>query len=105
MKGKNLAISWIIGVVFVWLVIAFFFAQISAATIDGETVEQAFMGFLTNIYVIGLALFLGSFLGIYFYGEYSSIMELKKNGRKRERRTWEKPHSSITCASSFDFRC
>jgi len=84
MKGKVLAITWIIGVVMIWLVTAFLFAQISAATIDGETVEHAFMEFLTNVYVIGLALFLGSFVGICIYGQYSEAMGAKK--RKEEKK-------------------
>ena len=84
MKGKALAISWIIGVVMVWLFVAFLFAQISAATIDGETVEQAFMGFLTNVYVIGIALFLGSITGICIYCQYSEALGYKK--RKEEKK-------------------
>ncbi|MGY5873075.1 MAG: hypothetical protein RTV72_12570 [Candidatus Thorarchaeota archaeon] len=71
MKGKVLAISWIICVVMVWLVIAFLGAQISAATIDGETVEHAFVGFLTNVYIIGISLLLGSIAGICVYCQAS----------------------------------
>ncbi len=84
MKGKALAITWIIGVVMIWLFVAFLFAQISAATIDGETVEHAFMEFLTNVYVIGLALFLGTGVGICIYCQYSEAAGHKK--RKEEKK-------------------
>ncbi len=87
MKGKVLAITWIIGVVMVWLFVAFLFAQISAATIDGETVEHAFMEFLTNVYVIGLSLFLGSISGICMYGQYSEVVGHKKNEEEKKMRS------------------
>ncbi|MGY5873076.1 MAG: hypothetical protein RTV72_12575 [Candidatus Thorarchaeota archaeon] len=84
MKGKVLAISWITGVVMIWLFIAFLFAQISASTIDGETVEHAFMEFLTNVYVIGFSLFLGSIAGVFLYGQVSEAMGMKR--RKEEKK-------------------
>jgi len=62
MKGKVLAISWIVSVVIVWLVTAFLFAQISLIPVEG-----LFIGFLTNVYVIGISLFLGSIAGICIY--------------------------------------
>jgi len=93
MKGKVLAITWIIGVVIIWLVTAFLFAQISAATINGETVEQAFMGFLTNVYVIGISLFLGTIAGICIYCQYSEAMGHKK--RKDEKKMQSMGESTV----------
>ncbi len=81
MKGKILAISWIVSVVIVWLVIAFLFAQISATPVEG-----LFIGFLTNVYVIGLSLFFGSFVGICIYGQYSEAVGHKKREEEKKRK-------------------
>ncbi|MGY5858043.1 MAG: hypothetical protein RTU63_01640 [Candidatus Thorarchaeota archaeon] len=86
MKGKVLAILWIISVLILWALSAFLFAQIALSGFFGEstlTFEQYFTQNLTDIWVIVISLILGTFAGICIYCQYS---EAEGRERRKEKK-------------------